>query len=437
MAAVIKVFSAIFLLVVVAFAKVQGQNDSLATDLAQKLMAAGFTNILGELDTAKLYDEVTSYVSAGQKATIFMPKDNYFPAHVDTGFLAYLRANPSVLREVLKFHLVPNYLLKKDRATVELPFVKFSDGATYPTFNEKASVKITFNGAKRNIEGSVIRFPDAVVVGELLVVHGINGLLVPPYLASQIPLSNETCRTLGQCSSPPRRPRPAQPPALSPTSAPSLSPEAAPEPAPEPASESSAAPTLPPSTAPAPGPSIVNYIVAALKRAGYLQLASLIESSDLILQYTADLLPGPVTLLAPDDNALALSLNANVTAMLRSNPSLVLALLDRHIIPDIYLTYTVLNKDLDYRSKEANATLYFKYNAANSTATVALTKERLPANESIISPTPILGDGRISILGINKVIMQGGVTPPPTSAGVRLGQAFASIVAVVISLLMA
>jgi uncharacterized surface protein with fasciclin (FAS1) repeats len=121
------------------------------------------------LDQAKL----TDMLRGSSPLTVWAPTDSAF-TKLSPGLLNGLIAQPTVLRDILSYHLAPGPITAAE--IVQLPTVKTVQGE--PT-------RITSSGGAVHINNATVVRADVVASNGLI--HVIDGVLVPPSLVGSLP----------------------------------------------------------------------------------------------------------------------------------------------------------------------------------------------------------------------------------------------------------
>jgi uncharacterized surface protein with fasciclin (FAS1) repeats len=162
-------------------------------------------------------DIVTLTESTAQGTTLFAPNNQAF-ADAPQNLMGKLNEDPVFLQQVLSYHVVPK----------NLPTSAMSTGQV-TTLDGSEAVNLTVSQAGINVNGAyMIVMPDVLTANG--VVHGINGILIPPNASNTI--SDEVPATSAPVPVP--VPAPVPPPTPVPISTPMpVLPEPAPVPQPE------------------------------------------------------------------------------------------------------------------------------------------------------------------------------------------------------------
>jgi LPXTG-motif cell wall-anchored protein len=157
---------AILVLPAVALASPSDQTADLYATLQSMPDTGTFVRLL---DQAKL----TDMLRGSSLLTVWAPTDSAF-TKLSPGVLNRLTAQPTVLREILSYHLAPDPITAAQ--IVQLPTVKTVQGE---------STRITSSGGAVHINDATVVRADVMASNGLI--HVIDGVLVPPSRVGSLP----------------------------------------------------------------------------------------------------------------------------------------------------------------------------------------------------------------------------------------------------------
>ncbi|XP_024397894.1 fasciclin-like arabinogalactan protein 17 [Physcomitrium patens] len=380
----------------------------------QALLDSQYSEMVLYLDKADMLEELEREVLRQKAITLFAPKNSHLEQlDADLGRFLMRPGHEEYLRTVLRYHVIPGRVEGAD-----------FQNRTVETLSKGDVVGLRTYGLKRYV-GLLRVFSPNSIVRKDGIVHGVDGLMVPPKVASAfeewkrngksgvnphgspVTLKRSRKSSAGAKSAPKarymlERSAPAVPAALI---------HAVTAPAP-PATAPSLGPSLGPSIAPAPGPGtamfnwddedeMLQFVTALSNYGGYNDMAELLVNATTLGVELGKLarMGYKLTILAPNDQAMQLLTTEQLNQAMEP-------LLYYHFLSE-YQTEESMYNAVKRLGKQSYSTLRHPHKvvASESDGTVKFGDGDDAAH---IFDHDIYVDGHISIQGINRVL-----TPPP------------------------